>query len=166
MLIPNGKRQRKHCIMRTIKFRAKLLSLEQWSYGYPAKIDCNWHMITDDDFEEDGHHLHQISDMPTWVKEDTIGQFTGLCDKNGKEIFEGDILLWTRKNVHIEGRPIQDLLYKCIIYYDNDECGFRFRCKLDCGSCVGNLDFSDDRAKESYIEVVGNIYDNPELLKE
>lgn len=39
-----------------------------------------------------------------------------------------------------------------------------FRYKLDCGSCVGNLDFSDDRAKESYIEVIGNIHDNEQLV--
>lgn len=133
--------------MRTIKFRGKRAKGEcvgEWAYGELTQHD---NLI--------------------WLVEcepDTIGQFTGLHDANGKEIYEGDILLWTRKNVHIEGRPIQDLLYKCIIYYDNDKLGFRFRCKLDCGSCVGNLDFSDDRAKESYIEVIGNIYDNPELL--
>ena len=138
--------------MRQIKFRAQDIASNKWLYG-----DLRYHKDDVCIFEQDGNKGEQ-------VKRDTIGQFVGLKDKNGKEIYEGDILLWTRKNVHIEGRPIQDFSDKCIIYYDNDKCSFRFRCKLDCGSCVGNLDFSDDRAKESYIEVIGNIHDNPELI--
>ena len=101
----------------------------------------------------------------TPVNHNTVGQFTGLCDKNGNEIYEGDILLWTRKNVHIEGRPLRDFADRCETFYDDDKCAFRFKYKLDCGSCIGLLDFSDDRADESYIEVIGNIHDNPELLK-
>ena len=103
------------------------------------------------------------------VERDTIGQFTCLYDKNGKEIYEGDILLWTRKNVHIEGRPLRDFANRCEIFYDDDKCAFRFKYKfkykLDCGSCCGLLDFSDDSADESYIEIIGNIHDNPELMK-
>ena len=98
------------------------------------------------------------------VDPETVGLFTGRVDKNGKEVYEGDIILWTRKNVHIEGRPLQDLSYTCRIYYDEDKCAFQFRCELKHGACVGCLDFDDDRASDSYIEVIGNIYDNPELL--
>lgn len=142
---------------RKIEFRGKRLDSDEWLYG---------------DLMHDNHHGCYVYPndcdglyTENKVNPDTVGQFTGMRDKSGRKIFEGDILLWTRKNVHIEGRPMQDFLDKCIIYYDNDKCGFRFRCKLDCGSCVGNLDFSDDRAKESYIEVIGNIYDNHKLLK-
>lgn len=95
----------------------------------------------------------------------TVGQFTGLHDKNGKEIYEGDILLWTRKNVHIEGRPRQDFSDKCIVYYDNGKCAFQFRYELRCGACVGYLDFDDDRADESFVEVLGNIHDHPSLIE-
>ena len=70
-----------------------------------------------------------------------------------------------KKNVHIEGRPLQDFSYKCIVYYDNDKCAFQFRCELRCGACVGYLDFDDDRADESFVKVIGNIHDDPELLK-
>jgi len=155
--------------MREIEFRGQRCSNGKWVYGYYIESKTSWR----------GHKPHKswivtgaISNGGFFnilgryaIKDDTVCQFTGLHDKHGKKVFEGDILLWTRKNIHIEGRPIQDFFDKCIIYYDNDKCGFRFRCKLDCGSCVGNLDFSDDRAKESYIEVIGNIFDNPELMK-
>lgn len=132
---------------REIEFRGRLKSDGSWVYG---------DLIHDN---RGACYIYPIDSMCLLLENEvganTIGQFTGLRDKNGKKVFEGDILLWTRKNVHIEGRPTQDFSDKCIIYYDDDKCGFRFRCKLD---------FSDDRAKESYIEVVGNIYDNFELL--
>jgi len=143
---------------REVTFRGKRLDNGQWLCG---------DLMHDN---RGGYYIYPIDSMclslENKVDLDTVGQFTGMKDKNGKKVFEGDILLWTRKSVHIEGRPIQDFSDKCVIYYDDDKCGFRFRCKLDCGSCVGNLDFGDDRAKESYIEVIGNVYDNPELLDE
>jgi len=150
--------------MRTIKFRGKTELTGEWVYGF-------FSMGSSVRFE------HQNQDeriVPRYLIDDgllhdvipeTVGQFTGLFDKYGNEIYEGDILLWTRKNVHIEGRPVQDLLYKCVVYYDNDKFSFRFRCELRCGACVGYLDFDDDRADESFVEVIGNIHDNPELLK-
>lgn len=142
---------------REIEFRGKRLDNGDWLHGDLIHDNYQGCYI----YPNDCTGLYKENE----VDPDTVGQFTGMKDKHGKKIFEGDILLWTRKSVHIEGCPIQDFSDKCVIYYDNDKCGFRFRCKLDCGSCIGNLDFSDDRAKESYIEIIGNIYDNPELLE-
>jgi uncharacterized phage protein (TIGR01671 family) len=145
--------------MRTIKFRGKRVVDGQWAYG---DLKCG--------SRKENFAIHTY-DMNGWynrgymVDPATIGQFTGLTDKDGKEIYEGDILLWTRKNVHIEGRPRQDLLYKCVVYYDNDKCSFQFRCELRCGACVGYLDFDDDRADESFVEVIGNVFDNPDLIE-
>ena len=149
--------------MRTIKFRGKSIGTGEWLFGNlfkfgiqpPANIPCICVCV------------------PTWkdaldiytVHDNTIGQFTGLLDRNGKEIYEGDIVLWIRKKVHIEGRPLQDFSDVCKIYYDEKKCAFYFRYEMDCGACCGVLDFNDDRAEISYIEVIGNIYDNPELLK-
>lgn len=141
---------------REIEFRG--FDGTKWYYG-DLEYNRKTNFARIHTYKNDGTYGCQYTIDP-----DTVGQFTGLRDKNGNKIFDGDILLWTRKNVHIEGRPIQDFSDKCVIYYDNDKCGFRFRCKLDCGSCVGNLDFSDDRAEESYIEVIGNIHANPDLL--
>jgi uncharacterized phage protein (TIGR01671 family) len=151
--------------VRTIKFRGKATHIGEWLYGDLINIHGEDHILGEDDMREDGHHVTQDSDRPTWVDPATVGQFTGLHDKNGKEIYEGDILLWTRKNVHIEGRPRQDFSDKCIVYYDNSKRAFQFRCELRCGACVGYLDFDDDRADESYVEVLGNIHDHPSLIE-
>lgn len=144
--------------MKIIKFRGKDIETGKWVYG-DLHVLCNRpHIHTE-------QTAYPYAGKRSFVALETIGQFTGLIDKNGKEIYEGDILLWTRKNVHIEGRPLQDFSDKCIVYYDSDKCAFKFRCELRYGACVGYLDFDDERADESFVEVIGNIYDNPELLE-
>ena len=161
--------------MRTIKFRGRRIDNNEWVYGYLYRLKLpngeacmiltqdNNHL---DNSLEPKYHLAFTLWVDLFIVEPvTVGQFTGLYDKNGKEIYEGDILLWTRKNVHIEGCPLRDFADRCETFYDDDKCAFRFKYKLDCGSCIGLLDFSDDRADESYIEIIGNIHDNPELLK-
>lgn len=146
--------------MRTIKFRAKA-SNGEWCYGSLIQYKSGDAAIAN--FERYGNECSTMSRIK--VDPDTISEFTGLTDKNGKEIYEGDILLWTRKNVNIEGRPRQDFSDKCVVYYDNDKCAFQFRYELRCGACVGYLDFGDDRADESFVEVIGNVFDDPSLIE-
>jgi uncharacterized phage protein (TIGR01671 family) len=147
--------------MRAIKFRGKDTKSGEWRYGDLITYKSGEAAIAN--FSRYGYECSDMNRVLVGLK--TVGQFTGLHDKNGKEIFEGDILLWTRKNVHIEGRQPQDFSHKCVVYYDNDKCAFQFRCELRCGACVGYLDFDDDRTDESFVEVVGNIHDNPDLIE-
>ena len=84
------------------------------------------------------------------VDRNTVWQYTGLKDKNRKEIYEGDILKfsevdtaivqWNEKYAYFMVKPIQDY------YFDSDVLGHAI--------------------EYSKVEVIGNIYDNPELLKE
>ena len=77
---------------------------------------------------------------------DTVGQYTGLTDKNGTKIFEGDIIIYGFK--------------PCVVKWDNINA---------CFSLYENVKtqisgFNADTMK--LLEIIGNIYDNPELLKE
>jgi uncharacterized phage protein (TIGR01671 family) len=90
------------------------------------------------------------------VDRETIGQFTGLHDKNGKEIYEGDIVAFEDSD---GGYEYQDIVINTgIVEYG--ELGFYFTNRV----AVEMEDFyiKDGRCDE--IEVIGNIHDNPELI--
>ena len=88
--------------------------------------------------------------FPIEVYPETVGQFTGLTDKNGKRIFEGDIMSGKFSNY--------------VFWYDEDEKGFCYGksykdlCRHSCSSYAMSI-------SESEIDIIGNIHDNPELLK-
>jgi uncharacterized phage protein (TIGR01671 family) len=129
--------------MREILFRAKQHYTKEWLYGAVVK-DGDECLITVG--EPDGLYKQKM----TVVEESTVGQFTGLVDRNGKRIFEGDILLTNG----MDGK----LLW--VSYFDDEEAQFDF-CPLGHEYCSthNELYYSSKR------QIIGNIHDNPELVE-
>lgn len=130
---------------RTIKFRGKSADNRKWITGYYYHECGNTYIV------EDRQSLSETSrNVPYIVIPETVGQFTGLFDKNGKEIYEGDIL-------HTVTFGFEPEEYTAIILYDN--CRFQL-------SNDRNLFYfgQSDLTKMDDTIVIGNIYDNPELI--
>lgn len=128
--------------MRTIRFRGKRLDNKKWVYGY----------LADENYINDTSTV-DLSSIE--VDKDTISQYTGLDDKNGKEIYEGDIVK-TPLLDPIFGDLLSDILVNAFISFNNGA----FVVDYDKRSCKIYLQDLHDK-----VEVIGNIYDNPKLLE-
>ena len=153
--------------MREILFRGKTEQGE-WLYGF-------YHNETSiespsSDRKVTRHHIY-TQNFDKFVIPETIGQFTGLTDKNGKKIFEGDIVRYTRTNMFAPSCSFhkQDIVSHHKILWDSSVsafCSIHYSLQEKRIIGKGSAVFYDDRAKENIIEVIGNIYDNKELLGE
>lgn len=137
--------------MREIKFRGKMLDGGRWIYGslliWP---DGETYILYDRDFSTTG----TMSKDP--VREETVGQYTGLKDKNGKEIYEGDVLTNERGDIlHVVAYSEEEAGFVGIIPSLKEKSGKPFTTGL-------NQPWLTSKEKT----IVGNIHDNPELLKE
>lgn len=122
--------------MREILFRGKDLHSGEWHYGNYA-YSQNEHFI----FEKFGFEYK--------VDPETVGQFTGLTDKNGRKIFEGDICRLSRVGTVAYGK----ITFMNGCYWFKDD-GFG-----------GLLRLCDCKTNGFDIEVISNIHNNPELLE-
>ena len=131
--------------MREIKFRGKDI-VEKWRYG--DLVQEKWKSLLNTNKKS---FMIKKDKTAYTVLEETIGQFTGLKDKNGKEIYEGDIVSFNLKS-DSEGQPY----IIGYIEYQTTFSGYR----IMSFEGIFALDYN---IKD--IEVIGNIYDNPELLE-
>ena len=133
--------------MRTIKFRAKNLDGE-WVCGFYVEEERQ----TINGFEKK-HFI--VNDGYDYVKPDTVGQFTGLYDKDGKEIYEGDIIKYTHEICIEDGSGT----YVGAVSF----CEGVFCLHEDSDCTVATVIYESE--EYGGICVIGNIHDNPELLK-
>ena len=137
---------------REILFRGKRLGNNEWLYGSHFTDSGEDYIIP--------QNLLGINDYEEYqVDQNTVGQFTGQYDKNDKKIYEGDVVRWEYPDYdHCTGwRGTVKNVCKVTFEYGS----FRINAyPYNLGSCE---DFFED--KKTYgLEVIGNIYDNPELL--
>ena len=135
--------------MREILFRGKRIDNGEWVEGYFVNL---WMMH----YQKYQPIITDKNAVSYDVDLATIGQYTGLTDKNGKRIFEGDIIDASDEWLNTSGPAVHDspiILVECY----NNFCGFEPFVKYDCD--YGVYIFAEN------CEVLGNVHDNPELLK-
>lgn len=133
--------------MRTIKFRAKNLDGE-WVYGFYVEEERQ----TLNGFKK---KYFIVNDGYDYVKPETVGQFTGLYDKDGKEIYEGDIIKYTHEVCIEDGSET----YVGAVSF----CEGVFCLHEDSDCTVATVIYESE--EYGGICVIGNIHDNPESLK-
>ena len=142
--------------MRNIKFRGKNLKTGQWVYGFYVHLMDSFRKrethriytgLADSMPDSEGYDFSEDCED---VDPKTVGQFTGLEDINGKEVYEGDIVRYRltderyKKNPRFTNLPVA---------YDESQARFE----------AGNIYW--DILRSGKIEVIGNIYDNHGLLE-
>ena len=142
--------------MREILFRGKSIKTNQWIYGgfhiWEKRQVC---VFGNDRLKDDEIScVITVNSFADWnmprtmhaveVIADTVGQYTGLTDRNGNKIFEGDIV-----NILTENEEIGIIVY--------EDGGFIVRADKFSVDFINNINGTD-------VEVIGNKYDNPELL--
>ena len=139
--------------MREILFRGKRLNNGEWVYGFYAYELRGEHYIhADEGAWYDGPMLTMVE-----VERETVGQYTGIDDKIGVKIFDGDIVSFTTFDYNGVDRQHVGVVRwgDCHFFID--------------GTHVGNddalFDLSAVRCEDEEFEVIGNITDNPELLE-
>ena len=135
----SGGKDSQACLIWSVeKFRGKRIDNGEWVYGYLIGND----VIVGDIIEFNTEYFN----TEFWYKVDpeTVGQYTGLIDKNGTKIFEGDIL-----DGHSDGHGV--------VEWTDFDGGYNY--VFDDGNAVGVYEVLRDA------KVIGNIHDNPGLIK-
>ena len=138
--------------MREIKFRGKGIESGEWFYGqFVDDYDSGsaYGYIVNGVIESNEEYIAIEEWFP--VKKETVGQFTGLLDKNGKEIYEGDLIMANTPYSTEEAKQV---------FWDKERAGFFLKCRYAAYDRKNLYKMSAFK-----MEIIGNIYENPELLE-
>ena len=143
--------------MREILFRAKRIDNGEW-------IEGGFYLEESHDLKADSMYIIvgtlDCVGCAYKVIPETVGQYIGLTDKNGKKIFEGDIVKCTDALNGIE--------FMAVVLFGNPngEYNWGFQLKKISGDDANTdiLLWAEMEESGAYIEALGNIFDNPELL--
>lgn len=141
--------------MREILFKAKQIDNGEWIEGSLIDLDIDsgyCYIVQPYKKASILPIIFLITDRMKLVDPETLCQFTGLCDKNGNKIWENDILM-----AHLDESYPENVTYETVEWNVAGWVG----CETDS---IGRQ-YLDKFDLEHY-EVVGNIFDNPELLQE
>ena len=139
--------------MREILFKGKT-DKNEWVEGYFEKYNgCSYINLQTERLNSGGYPIREFVE----VIPETVGQYTGLTDNNGKKIFEGDIGRYKQTDGAKEnGKPI---ICTGVVLYNEKTASFAVESKDEKGRKY--LDYFPVKD----FEIIGNIHDNPELLK-
>lgn len=143
--------------MREILFKAKQIDNGEWIEGSLIDLDIDsgyCYIVQPYKKASILPIIFLITDRMKLVDPETLCQFTGLCDKNGNKIWENDIFQYTDETM---------ITQKDLIEYNETHASF---VRLRNTEKLGLQYLWIDEATCNHGEVIGNIFDNPELLQE
>lgn len=137
---------------RIIKFRGKRMDNGEWVYGDLIQAD-NGEDVSILPIEQKDVTEHVL------VIPETVGQYTGLKDKEGTEVYEGDVMQFISTECHdympeFDHENLKDTPINAVMRWSESAYGFRLNIQ------------SRFKVIDSLLKVVGNIHNNPELLKQ
>lgn len=130
---------------------------QEWVYGVPVPVEHNTYPTGRIDLVKSVNYNKLDGFIPSWevcnceIKPETLGEYTGLKDRNGNRIFEGDIL-----SGHLDDLFPENETRLTVVWHETGWFGWNH-------GCHAFDDFENQFSRQ--FEIIGNIHDNPELIK-